>query len=272
MEMNRNKIAELILQKLEANKESLKQQYDTSSDKIGAFFLDDVLPNDVAQLIYSKFPAPEQMTHKKTLRESKYIAAQMDKYDPLLEEALFAFQDPRVVKVVGEICSIKKLVPDEHLYAGGISLMTQEGYLNPHIDNSHDKDRDRWRVLNILYYVNPDWEHDFGGNLEIWPGGMKQPQTTFVSKFNRLVVMATHNKSWHSVSPIKVSRNRCCVSNYYFSNEPLKQTDSFHVTTFRGRPEQPVADVILQGDGMLRTMIRKLFPKGIGKLSHFYKR
>ena len=47
----------------------------------------------------------------------------MDQYDPILEEAIFAFQDPRVVSLIQEICGLETLFPDENLYAGGISLM-----------------------------------------------------------------------------------------------------------------------------------------------------
>ena len=31
--------------------------------------------------------------------------------------------------------------------------MPQGNYLKPHLDNSHDRDRKRYRVLNLLYYV-----------------------------------------------------------------------------------------------------------------------
>lgn len=270
--MTKEQIADLILNKLTVSKQSLKQQFANSAPKIGAFYLDNLLPEDLAHQIYAAFPSPLEMTHKKTLRESKYIAAQMDQYNPLLENTLYAFQDPRVLAEMRDICGIEDLSPDEHLYAGGISLMTEGGYLHPHLDNSHDKDRNLWRVLNVLYYVTPEWQLEYGGNLELWPEGVKNAQLTLESKFNRVIVMATHNKSWHSVSPIIANAKRCCISNYYFSGSPLKQADSFHVTTFRGRPESPVTDLVLQGDGVLRSAIRKLFPKGAYRVSHLYKR
>jgi hypothetical protein len=59
---------------------------------------------------------------------------------------------------IAKICNIKEVFPDDKLYAGGISLMGKNQFLNPHLDNSHDKDREKWRVLNLLYYVTPDWD------------------------------------------------------------------------------------------------------------------
>jgi hypothetical protein len=150
--------------------------------------------------------------------------------------------------------------------------MVKDQYLNPHIDNSHDRDRQRWRALNALYYVSPDWREENGGHLELWPGGVGGKPITLHSRFNRLVMMATHAGSWHSVCPIRVEGSRCCVSNYYFRNEPVRPTDTFHVTKFRGRPEEPMRDLLLRVDGALRMGLRRLFPKGVRKVTHQYRR
>ena len=270
---NRTEIANLIIDRLERELDSAAETYRTSQDKIGYFWVDDLLPADLAERIYRSFPSPEEMHLRKSLRENKYVAAQMNEYDPLLEETVYAFQDPRVVKAVSDITKIESLYPDDILYVGGLSLMGDGQFLNPHLDNSHDKDRNRWRVLNLLYYVTPGWELENGGNLEVWPDGMDGEQITLHSKFNRLAVMATHDGSWHSVSPISSKdRNRCCVSNYYFSDVPLKPTDEFHVTSFRGRPEQPIRDVVLQADAGLRMAVRKVFKKGVVENKHHYKK
>ncbi|MCA9009085.1 MAG: 2OG-Fe(II) oxygenase [Planctomycetaceae bacterium] len=270
--MNRKEIADLIVAKLEREESSMRDCYVRSKDKIGMFTVDDLLPEELAHRLYVSFPDRSAMKLRKSLRESKYIAVQMNQYSPILEEAIFAFQDPRVVSIVSRVCENDQLLPDESLYAGGISLMANEQFLNPHLDNSHDKDRNRWRVFNLLYYVTPDWKVEDGGNLELWPDGMSGDPLTIHSKFNRLAVMATHQGSWHSVSPVKSRSNRCCISNYYFSNSPLKETDRFHVTSFRGRPGQRFRDFILKGDRMIRMLVRGLFRKGVVENKHVYRK
>jgi Rps23 Pro-64 3,4-dihydroxylase Tpa1-like proline 4-hydroxylase len=270
--LNRKDFADIIYNKIVEQIENVKKQFDESKNKIGYFYIDDLLPTDLATYIYESFPKPEDTTLKRNLREYKHIAAQMDKYNPILEEIIYAFQDARIVKLIGEICEIKDVYPDSNLYAGGISMMGYENYLNPHLDNSHDKDRNLWRVLNLLYYVTPDWDVENGGNLEIWPNGIKDEQITIHSKFNRLAIMATHQGSWHSVSPVKINRIRCCVSNYYFSTEALLSSDEFHVTSFRGRPEQKAVDLILRADNTLRMGLRKVFKGGVVENPHVYKK
>lgn len=271
--MNRDDIAHLIVDKLEDQLSDLADSYLQSQAAIGYFVIDDLLPEEIAKKIFACFPNGSDMRLKKSLKEYKFIAAQMDNYNPILEEAVYAFQDPRVVRLISKICGIDNLYPDEHLYAGGISLMGDKHFLNPHLDNSHDKDRDRWRVLNLLYYVTPDWNIENGGNLELWPNGLQEKQITIHSKFNRLAVMATHDHSWHSVSPISSNgASRGCVSNYYFSDTSLRDSDRFHVTSFRGRPEQTMRDLFLQLDIGARMAVRKIFKKGIVENKHVYKK
>ncbi|WP_417351921.1 2OG-Fe(II) oxygenase [Flavobacterium alkalisoli] len=270
--MDRHSYSELIYNSILQKKQELTEQYNKTAAGIGHFYLDNLLPEELALEIYKAFPKSEEMVLKKSIREDKYVAAQMDKYNPVLEEIIYAFQDSKIVKLVSEICGLKDILPDDNLYAGGISMMGHKQFLNPHLDNSHDKDRALWRVLNLLYYVTPDWEEQYGGNLELWPNGLKARQITVHSKFNRLAVMATHSHSLHSVSPVNYDGFRCCVSNYYFSGEPLKQTDSFHVTSFRGRPENKITDVVLRLDTFLRMGLRKMFKKGVRENPHVYKK
>lgn len=270
--MTRKDLSDLIFSKIEKNQDILSKQFEDSKNKIGFFYVDDLLPEEIAFQIHDNFPKSSEMVLKKSIRENKYIAAQMNLYHPILEDIIYAFQEEKIVKLIAKICNIKEAFPDDKLYAGGISLMSENQFLNPHLDNSHDKDRERWRVLNLLYYVTPDWNLKNGGNLELWPNGLDEKPITIESKFNRLAVMATHNHSLHSVSPIVVDKERKCVSNYYFSNEPLESSDTFHVTSFRGRPENKVTDLILKTDTWLRMNLRKFFKKGIKENPHYYKK
>lgn len=269
---NRLTIAAQICKALESKKNTLKEQFQNSKTTIGYFYIDQLLPQRLVTEIHTHFPSHKEMALKKSIKENKYVAAQMDRYHPLLEEVIYAFQEQNVVDLIKEICGITDLYPDNNLYAGGISSMGQGQFLNPHLDNSHDKDRNRWRVLNLLFYVSPNWEDSNGGHLELWPKGLKKLPTTIHSKCNRLVVMATHQKSWHSVSAVTIDQSRNCVSNYYFSNTALKPNDRFHVTTFRGRPGQYLVNQVLKIDSALRMGIRKVFKKGIVENPHVYKK
>jgi Rps23 Pro-64 3,4-dihydroxylase Tpa1-like proline 4-hydroxylase len=215
--LDRRLMSEAIDRHLVEAKADLLRQWSTSAP-INHFVLDEVLPEAWAREIRNARPSGETMTLKRSLRELKFVAAQMNKYNPLLEEAVYAFQAAEVVRHVEEITGLAALEPDELLYAGGISVMAPGHYLNPHVDNSHDKFRQRYRVLNLLYYVSPDWSEERGCNLELWPDGPRGAPATIVSKFNRLVAMVTHKGSWHSVSKNVAPADRCCVSNYYFHN------------------------------------------------------
>jgi Rps23 Pro-64 3,4-dihydroxylase Tpa1-like proline 4-hydroxylase len=269
MEMDRSTMASEMAARLDEQHDVLVRDWQ-SSEPINYFVLDDLFPEKWARRIREAFPSSDRMQLKKSLRELKYVAAQMSDHDPLLEEAIYAFQMPEVVSRIERITALKSLEPDALLYAGGISMMGSGHFLNPHLDNSHDKFRQRYRVLNLLFYASPDWTESRGGNLELWPEGPTGKQTTVVSRFNRLVVMATNQRSGHSVSMNESNEQRCCVSNYYFSKYPIGDREYFQVTSFRGRPEQKVRDLILRADIWLRSAIRKVFPEGIKENPHFY--
>jgi hypothetical protein len=73
--------------------------------------LDDLLPPEWVQQLRAAFPPAQQMALKSSLRELKYVAAQMEEYNPLLEEAIYAFQAPAIVQLVQEITGLETLEP-----------------------------------------------------------------------------------------------------------------------------------------------------------------
>ena len=264
-------IADLILVQLEKNKKTILKQFLTTKKRINYFILDNLLPEGLANSISNSFPPQSALMKRKNIREHKYVSSQMNQFDPKLESTILAFQDKKIISWFKRSLKIASLYPDKYLYAGGISSMGQGHFLNPHIDNSHDRKRKKWRVLNLLYYVSPKWQTAYGGNLEIWEYGLKRSPTVIGSKFNRLVVMETHSNSWHSVSPVLEKKYRHCISNYFFSDNPNKFDSRFNVTSFRGRPRERVKDVILIIDSKLRMLMRKIFPDGLIKTKHIYK-
>jgi Rps23 Pro-64 3,4-dihydroxylase Tpa1-like proline 4-hydroxylase len=258
-------LVNLILNRLDGDAENIAARFAAKKDVSTRFcVIDDLLPAETAYAIFDAFPDTREMRFLNSFRERKYTSKSLDRFDPLVSDITFAFQDKRVIDTVAEITGIIDAVGDPQLYAGGISAMTTGHFLNPHLDNSHDGDQKNYRVLNLLYYVSPDWKPEHGGNLELWDENLKQP-IEIPSLFNRLVLMSTNDKSWHSVNEVLAGRPRCCISNYYFSPHSPNGYETTHVTYFMARPEQKFRRVITRLDSDLRTAVRKIKKSGLAK-------
>jgi Rps23 Pro-64 3,4-dihydroxylase Tpa1-like proline 4-hydroxylase len=133
-EMNRYDLATLIVDRLTPDLDDLQRQF-TESKTVPSCYIDGLLPETICRQLFQAFSPKRDMMLKKSLRENKYVAAQMNKYDPLLEKAIFAFQDQRVDAV--------------HQIPG---------------------------IPDMLYNVTPDWQPEYGGNLELWNDGLGREQ------------------------------------------------------------------------------------------------
>jgi Rps23 Pro-64 3,4-dihydroxylase Tpa1-like proline 4-hydroxylase len=259
------KLADHIVARLSTASDFLRDSFEKSAAEIGVRYcvLDELLPVEIAHQIYGVFPKASQMRLMDSFREKKYTSKNLDQFDPLMTAITFAVQDPRVVRLVEGITGIENQIPDSKLYAGGLSAMGAGHFLGPHIDNSHDAERKLYRTLNLLYYVTPDWTLENGGNLELWDSHVQRKVTT-LSAFNRLIIMETNPWSWHSVNEVMVNKLRCCVSNYYFSEQSPTGVGYFNVTSFSARPEQKILRFIASIDNKVRQFVRYFKPSGLG--------
>ncbi|MBS1809835.1 MAG: 2OG-Fe(II) oxygenase [Acidobacteria bacterium] len=268
--MKKDEMASLILARLQPEREALRAEFQQRRPVPTRYTaIDYLLPETIAQDIFAAFPGIEQMRLLNSFREHKYTSKALDQMNPLIAAITFAFQTPEVIRFIEELTEIPDMIGDPYLYAGGISTMLRGHFLNPHLDNSHDSARKYYRVLNLLYYVTPDWQSENGGNLELWDERVKH-QVEIPSLFNRLVIMETNSASWHSVNRVKVAGQRCCVSNYYFSPHPPGGKEHFHITSFKARPEQHLRRAVTRIDSAMRGVIRKAIKQGVGR-SDLYK-
>lgn len=265
----REEFVKLIIERLSRDNDAFAAEFASQRSGVSGFCaIDDLLPADIAERIAAAFPDASQMRLMNSFREKKHTSKDLGHFDPLISDITFAFQDPRVIEVVAGLTGISDAVGDPHLYAGGLSSMSRGHFLNPHIDNSHDGDGRNYRVLNLLYYVTPGWHPENGGNLEIWDASVTTP-VEIPSLFNRLVLMATNDHSWHSVNEVRADVVRRCVSNYYFSPNSPNGYETSHVTYFMARPEQKIRRIVTKIDSELRTRLRKIKKDGFAKKDVF---
>ncbi|MCR9203018.1 MAG: 2OG-Fe(II) oxygenase [Halobacteriovoraceae bacterium] len=256
-----------IVSRLTRDKEILKASFAERDSKVPTryFLVDNLLDDELANKVFEAFPkGKEYWREMSSFRENKWTSKNLENFPQILHDMTFAIQSPEVIKVIEEITGIKNQFADPSLYAGGLSIMGKGAYLHPHIDNSHNQERDLYRTVNLLFYTTPGWKSQNGGHLELWDNKVNE-KITIESKFNRLVIMETNKSSWHSVCPVTAEGWRCCVSNYYFSPDSPHQEDYFHVTEFNPRPENKFTKPLYKADAFFRGTIRKLVKHGVGK-------
>lgn len=250
--MNIELFSKAISKKLLDSKEKLRDLYhkkNLHNIHTKYFFIDDLLDPSLTRHIFESFPDKKDLNFRDTFREKKYTSQTFK--SEVLNDITYSFQEANVIGAIEEITGIKNLIHDKSLYAGGISRMDKGHFLNPHIDNSHNASRSLYRRLNLLFYVTPDYDAAFGGNLELWDKKVRIP-LKIGSPFNRLVVMETNKQSWHSVDEVTADINRCCVSNYLFTKESPDSSDYYHVTSFLGRPNQKLRRIYGRLDNFMR--------------------
>jgi Rps23 Pro-64 3,4-dihydroxylase Tpa1-like proline 4-hydroxylase len=170
------------------------------------------------------------------------------------------------VDLMSFVFEIPKLLPDEELVGGGIHLSRARGHLDVHVDFNYLEERKLYRRLNVLVYFNKAWQSGWGGNLELWERDVKVCRQSYEPLFNRCIVFATSDISFHGVTAIRCpqEKTRKSFAGYYYTREaPAGWEGRSHSTIFKARPEEvfkgyvlmPVARAYSRLKGMLRGSV-----------------
>lgn len=152
------------------------------------------------------------------------------------------------LKVIEHITGIDRLLADPSLAGGGMHMTGSRGRLDVHVDFNYLESDDVYRRLNLLLYLNPVWEREWGGAVELWDEKVKTKHHAFAPKLNRCVIFETSERSYHGVEevvcPEGQTRNSFAV--YYYTKEPPAGYDGVnHSTIFRARPDEHLKRYVL---------------------------
>ena len=256
----KHQLTDLIVQRLNDSAKQLNEEFNHKHPiQIARHFaLDNLLPNEIALKLPENFPKPRQMRLLSGSGECKLKYIHLKKTPPLLQDITYALQDARVISAIKNITKFPQLGPDPSPDAGGVTALIKGHFINPHVDNSHDAKKTKYRILNLLYYVSPNWKQENGGNLELWDESVSN-RIIIPCFFNRLVVMETNQTSWHGVNPVLSKAPRCCIFNYLFSDLAPAGKDYFHKTSFSARPEQKIRRTLAKANKSMKVYAQKIF-------------
>ena len=128
------------------------------------------------------------------------------------------------IKFLENLTGFEKLYRDPIMLGGGIHKINKGGKLSIHIDFNQHPDQKWKRNLNVLLYLNENWEKEWGGNLELWGGEPWKKEIEVEPIFNRAVIFsiedAPHGHPLPLNTPDDVSRYSLAL--YYFTDEEVK--------------------------------------------------
>lgn len=152
--------------------------------------------------------------------QKKRHCANLGKLPPTTRSLIDYMNGPAFLGILENLTGISGLIPDPYMFGGGVHSIARGGFLKIHADfNWHEK-LQLHRRLNLLLYLNSDWDDAWGGLLELWDAEMQAKRLAISPVINRLVVFNTTDFSYHGhPEPLQCpeGRTRNSIALYYYS-------------------------------------------------------
>jgi len=212
--------------------------------------LPDFLDDETARAITAEFPAPDThaWTQYKHHNENKMGMAKRELFPPRLRAVADELNSPEFVAWLSQLTRIPGLIPDPGLEGGGLHQSGRGGFLNVHTDFSMHHYHKNWRRrVNVIVYLNPGWEDEWGGAIEFWERSMQRCASKYSPRLNQAVIFTTDERSLHGFpDPLRCPENvaRKSLAFYYYTVEENARAVS-HSTDYHARPSDGFKEAIL---------------------------
>ena len=155
------------------------------------------------------------------------------------------------IQFLENLTGIDGIIPDPYYRGGGIHQIVKGGKLDVHIDFNRHQKLQLERRLNVLIYLNQNWEESYGGHFELWKGHQNKNgqhiletcENRILPVFNRFVVFNTSEISYHGhpdTLTCPEGWTRKSLATYYYTvDRPESEKVPAHSTTFIKRPTDP---------------------------------
>jgi Rps23 Pro-64 3,4-dihydroxylase Tpa1-like proline 4-hydroxylase len=257
------------------DREALRQQF-VDARPFPFVKIENFLDPAFAKKVAAAYPSFEDATRQgltfKTVNEQKKVQITDAKLFPepvaQLSEALAS---PAFLSDLSYVTGIPNLVADEDLAGGGIHITGPGGRLDVHVDFNYLESRKLFRRINLLLYLNPVWQDQWGGHIQLWDKDVKHCGQQFAPMLNRCVIFETSEISFHGVTPIVPAAPfpRISFAAYYYTREaPAHWAGTVHSTIFKARPEERIRGYVF----MPAEMLQRRFMSGARRLKREVKR
>ena len=214
------------LAKLQQQAENLNHTY-INSKPYPHLVIDDLFAPELLDRLVAEFP---KATKERdwlvwdTQHELKTTSRGIEGLSTFTQIFCLWLNSQEVIKTIGQITDLNNLVGDPLFQGAGLHEMYRDGWLEMHADYTRHFSLPLMRRLNILIYLNRDWDSNWGGELALQNPGDAQSQISYPPLFNRTIIFPTTAKTFHGVPKTlscPVNRSRQLLSIYYWSPVPM---------------------------------------------------
>jgi hypothetical protein len=146
--------------------------------------------------------------------------------------------------LISRITGIPGLLYDPWYFGGGTHENRHGQDLDAHVDFNRHPVEGWHRRLNLIVYLNHEWDDAWGGSLELHsdPRAPGDRVTLITPLYNRAVIFETTEWSWHGFSRIalpetKQSLSRKSIALYFYTTgRPDEELADTHSTIYVDRP------------------------------------
>ncbi len=220
-----------------------------NADPFPHIVLDDFLPAGLPAQILANFPTGERASdgvfnigyggeHKRQIMP--------EDCNRFSREVFQFFNSRPVLQFLEGLTGISGLLPDPYYQGGGFHEITRGGRLGVHADFRINPQLHVQRRLNLLIYLNPEWDDAWAGQLELWSRDMKNCVKRVSPLLNRCVVFSTEADTWHGhpdplLVPDGVTRRSMALYYYSASHAVYEETPNVS-TMYMARPDDTAAN------------------------------
>ena len=203
--------------------------------------LDGLFDQDTLRTIESEFPAARDMggSFSGEIEGGKFTESDWEKFGSVTQEFISACNSAPFLHALSALTGIDGLLPDPYLAGGGQHQTGRGGRLKVHSDFNVHPSLNLTRRLNMLVYLNEEWDPAWGGKIELWNSDMTQAEVAISPEMGQVVIFNTTDNSYHGLpDPLECppDRFRRSLAFYYFTADAT--TPEARSTLWKERPHE----------------------------------
>ena len=152
------------------------------------------------------------------------------------------FESDIFINWLERITGINNLQKDINIDGGGIHIMKNNGTLGIHNDcNMHHLTK-KYRRVNLLLYLNKDYDETYNGHLELWNAEMTVCKQKISPIFNRIVLFRVDDNANHGHPALWKGGvdDRISLALYYYTDDRPEHEKSETISAVWKKPNPDI--------------------------------